>query len=390
MDRRESEEERRFREEVREWLHANKPKDSRPGEDDPAGQRAYDLGWQRAMYEGGWAGVSWPKAYGGRGLSATEQLVWYEEYALARAPSPGGNCTWLGLNHAGPTLMHAGTEEQKAFHLPKILKGEAAWCQGFSEPNAGSDLASVRTRGEVDGDELVVNGQKIWTTLAHLADYQELLMRTGSPESRHRGLTWAICDMHAPGVTVRPILALDGEYHVCEVFYDNVRIPLSNVVGEVGEGWTTAMTTLKYERGSAVYSTICDMVVRFEDLMAYASSTPGASGRPPITDSAVAERLGGLRARMQALRALIYMMTAADDLQVELGPEGSLVFLTFSELMQEVLRFTTEILGPERLSRRGFRSGTQDYLRSFLATIAGGTSEIQRNVIGERLLGLPR
>src|SRR5262249_32319768 len=142
----------------------------------------------------------------------------------------------------------------------------------FSEPNAGSDLASVRTRGEIDGDELVVNGQKIWTTLAHLADYQELLLRTGTTESRHRGLTWIICDMHGPGVTVRPILALDGEYHVCEVFYDNVRLPLSNVVGEVGEGWTTAMTTLKYERGSAVYSTICDIVVRFEELMAYAGS----------------------------------------------------------------------------------------------------------------------
>jgi alkylation response protein AidB-like acyl-CoA dehydrogenase len=390
MDYRELEGERRFREETREWLHANLPTDKRPGEDDPAGQRSFDLNWQRTMFEGGWAGVSWPKAYGGRGLTSTEQLMWYEEYTRARAPSPGGTCTWLGLNHAGPTLIHAGTEEQKAFHLPKILGGEAAWCQGFSEPNAGSDLASLRTRGEVDGDHLVVNGQKIWTTLAHLADYQELLVRTGPPESRHRGLTWAICDMRSPGITIRPILALDGEYHNCEVFYDNVRVPLSNVVGEVGEGWATAMTTFKFERGSAVYSTICEMFVKFEELVDYLKTTPGLGGRPATADSAVSERLGAFRARLQALRSLIYMMTAADDEQVELGSEGGLVFLIFSELMQEIARFTMETLGPKGLSVNSVNHWPHDYLRTFMVTIAGGTSEIHRNVIGERLLGLPR
>jgi alkylation response protein AidB-like acyl-CoA dehydrogenase len=161
MDDHGIDEERRFRDEVREWLEANKPREKRPNEDSYAAQKSYDLSWQRTLFEGGWAGVAWPKEYGGRGLTPSQQLVWFEEYAAARAPSNAGNCTWLGLNHAGPTLMHMGTHEQRAFHLPKILSGEKAWCQGFSEPNAGSDLASLRTRGEIDGDDLVISGQKI-------------------------------------------------------------------------------------------------------------------------------------------------------------------------------------------------------------------------------------
>jgi alkylation response protein AidB-like acyl-CoA dehydrogenase len=391
MDYHGSVEERHFREEVRDWLHANKPNAERPDEGEFTAQRAYDLGWQRTMFEGGWSGVSWPKEYGGRGLTANEQLIWYEEYAAARAPSNSGNCTWLGMNHAGPTLMHMGTEAQKAFHLPKILKGEYAWCQGFSEPNAGSDLASLRTRGEIDGDDLVINGQKIWTSYAHLCDVQELLVRTGPPESRHRGLTWIIGDMRAPGVEIRPIRALDGHIHNCEVFYDNVRLPLSNVVGEVGEGWTTAMATLKFERGSAMFSTLCEFAVNLEELIDYARACPGVAGaRTAIEDSSVAERLGDFRARLQSIRAMIYLLNAADEQGVDLGPEASILMLPFSELVQQIMRFGLELFGPRGLSRNSSTRWLDDYFMAFAITIAGGSSEIQRNVVGERLLGLPR
>ena len=200
--------------------------------------REFDLEWQRRQWAGGWAGVSWPVEYQGRGLPLLHQLIWLEE--CARIGAPDIDSRFVAVNHAGPTLIANGSEEQKAFHLPKILRGEVLWCQGFSEPQAGSDLASLRATGVVDGDDLVVSGQKLWTSFADLADYQELLVRTGPPEGRHRGLTWVICDMHAPGVEVRPITALDGTIHNCEVFYDNVRIPLSSVVGEIDDGWSVA------------------------------------------------------------------------------------------------------------------------------------------------------
>jgi alkylation response protein AidB-like acyl-CoA dehydrogenase len=389
MEYRESIEDRRFREEVREWLHANKPKEPRP-EDNFAEEMAYDRAWQRAQCDGGWAGIAWPKEYGGRGLSPSQQLIWCDEYAAARCPAVMDSC-WLGQNHAGPTLIVRGTEAQKSFHLPRILKGEAAWCQGFSEPGAGSDLASLRTRGVVDGDYLVVNGQKIWTTFGHLADYQELLVRTGPAGSRHRGLTWVICDMRLPGIEVRPIKALDGHYHNCEVFYDNVRIPLSNVVGEINDGWSVAMTTFTFERGSAAFGGFCETAVLLEDLIDYARSHPAPGcTRPAIEDEAIAGRLGIARSQLQSLRALAYMMVAAAERDVDLGAEGSLMHLPYSELEQAIMRLTLEILGPQSLSRRASKHWVYNYFKSFAATIAGGTSEIQRNIIGDRLLGLPR
>jgi alkylation response protein AidB-like acyl-CoA dehydrogenase len=388
MEHRETSEDHRFREEVREWLNANRPNEERPWDSFPD-QIAFDQAWQRTQFRGGWAGIAWPKAYGGRGLSPAEQLIWCEEYARARCPNVHDSI-WLALNHAGPTVIVRGTEEQKAFHLPKILKGEAAWCQGFSEPNAGSDLASLRTRGEVDGDHLVVNGQKTWTSYAHLSDYQELLVRTGDPESRHRGLTWVICDMRTPGVEVRPIKALDGHYHNCDVFYDNVRIPLSNVVGEVNEGWSVVMTTFGFERGPAAFSSFCQMAVNLEDMIDYARTHPGADGRPMIESPAVAETLGVLRARLQSQRALMMMMIAAAEQELDLGPEGGLMHMVYTELDQDVYRTALDLLGAGRVSRSAQPDWNMLYFKSFSATIAGGTSEIQRNIIGERLLGLPR
>ncbi|MGE0386844.1 MAG: acyl-CoA dehydrogenase family protein [Gammaproteobacteria bacterium] len=383
-----SSEEDRFREEVREWLHANKPRERRPNDHD--GQKAFDRAWQKVQFDAGWAGIAWPRQYGGRGLSPVQQLIWCEEYAAAHCPLLMDSI-WLGLNHAGPTLIVRGTEAHKTFHLPKILSGEATWCQGFSEPNAGSDLASLRTRGVVDGDHMVVNGQKIWTTLAHFADYQELLIRTGTEESRHRGLTWIICDMHLPGITVRPIKALDGAYHNCEVFYDDVRIPLTNVVGEVGQGWSVAMTTFGFERGPASFGMFCEVVVLIEDLIALARVTPGPDGgAPAIEDSAIAARLGMARAQTQAIRALMYQMVAGAEQGAAPGEEGSIMRLTFTELEQVVTRLAIDVLGPTGLSRDDAHAWIHAYLSAFSGTIAGGTAEIQRNIIGERMLGLPR
>src|SRR5262249_34622850 len=228
--------ERAFREEVRDWLHQHKPREKRPrtGEE----MRAYDVAWQRAQWDGGWAGINWPREYGGRGLSLLEQVIWHEEYARADAPYIG--CCFVGVNHGGPTLIMRGTEGQKRFHLPRILTGDAVWCQGFSEPGAGSDLASLKTRAVIDGDHLVVNGQKIWTSFAHVADYQELLVRTDSSGAKQHGITWVVCDMHTPGIDVRPIETMAGDFHFCEVFYTDVRIPLANIVGEVNQGWSVA------------------------------------------------------------------------------------------------------------------------------------------------------
>jgi len=388
MEYRDSAENRRFREEVRAWLRANKPKQPRPVHEFAA-QMAYDRAWQRAQYDGGWAGIAWPRAYGGRGLAPTQQLIWCEEYASEDCPQVHDSC-WLGLNHAGPTLIACGSEAQKAFHLPRLLKGESTWCQGFSEPSAGSDLVSLRTRGVVDGDHLVVNGQKIWTTLAHLADYQELLIRTGSEESRHRGLSWVICDMRIPGINVRPIKAFDGVYHTSEVFYDNVRIPLSNVVGEINGGWSVGVKTLSFERGPASFAWACEVARDLEALIDQARTEPGSDGKPQIEDGALAYRLAMARAEVQSIRALIYQMVGSAERGQEMGPEASILRLACSELEQSIMRLAMEILGPKALSQTVSPRWTHRYFKTFAETIAGGTSEIQRTTIGERLLGLPR
>lgn len=390
MEWRESREERDFRATVRDWLLANRPTAARPGDDDIEGQIAFDRAWQRRQFDGGWAGMSWPAHYGGCGLTPVQQLIWSEEYASAGCPLVHDS-VWMGLNHAGHTLIARGTDEQKAFHLPRILKGEATWCQGFSEPGAGSDLLSLRTRGEVDGDHLVVTGQKTWTTYAHLADYCELLVRTGEPGGRHRGLTWIIGDMRAPGVEVRPMRALDGHIHNCEVFFDEVRIPLSNVVGEVDQGWSVVLTTFEFERGGAAFSSFCQMATHLEQIIAAARVEAGPGGAAAaLDDPAFAERIGLARARVQSLRALMYMMVEANERGIDLGSEGSIMHLPYTELEQEIYGLAMDLAGPCGLVRDAKRDWTTLHLKSLSATIAGGTSEIQRNTIGERLLGLPR
>lgn len=377
-----------FREEVRAWLRANVPRGKRPR----AGTalREYDLDWQRRQYEGGWAGISWPREYGGRGLTLAQQVIWYEECAAADAPV--GGSTFVGLSHAGPTLIVRGTEEQKRFHLPKILKGEAVWCQGFSEPNAGSDLASLKTRAHVDGEHLVVNGSKIWTSYAALADWQELLVRTDATAQRHKGLTWVICDMRAPGITIRRIPTMSGTGNLCQVFYDDVRLPLANIVGELNGGWDVSMTTLGFERGTAFIAHQIHLAAILEKVFLMARHLRGPDGCcPAIEDGAVAERLLELRAEVAALRAMTHLSVSRGARQSVPGAEGNLIALCYAELSKRVYAFAVELLGNEALeTHAGNPDWLTDYLDAFKNTIAGGTSEIRRNVIAERHLGLPR
>jgi alkylation response protein AidB-like acyl-CoA dehydrogenase len=370
-----------FRQAAREWVEANYPRERRPN--DGADMRDFDLEWQRRQWAGGWAGVAWPTQYQGRGLPLLHQLIWLEE--CARIGAPDIDSRFVAVNHAGPTLIANGTEEQKAFHLPKILRGEVLWCQGFSEPQAGSDLASLRTTAVVDGEDLVVNGQKLWTSFADLAEYQELLVRTDAA-AKHKGLTWVICDMRLPGITIRPIRTLDGLSHFCEVFYDDVRIPLSNVVGSINDGWRVAMSTLSFERGTAFTHGQVQLASIADRLVSYLASSGAAAVRPEL-----AEQLASARAEIAALRALTYLNAMRNADQAVPGPEGSLVKLAYTELRQRLMRLALEIVGPgSALPAITDASWDEDYLFSYTETIAGGTSDIQRNIIGERVLGLPR
>ena len=374
---------RLFRTEVREWLRANVPKVRRPLEDSPA-VREYDMAWQRRQHEGGWAGIAWPREYGGRGLGLVEQVIWYEEYAHAGAPSMQASY-FVGINHAGPTLISCGTEAQKSFHLPRILRGDAVWCQGFSEPGAGSDLASLRTRGVVDGDYLVVSGQKIWTSYAQYADYQELLVRTDPQSQRNRGLTWIICDMHFPGIRVRPIQLMSGAYDFCEVFYDEVRIPLANVVGEVNNGWSIAMSTLAFERGTGFMADQVKAGDTVDELFVLARE------RNLLGDTEIARGLARLRAEVKALRALTVAAISRAGQSGHPGPEGSMLKLLVADLYQAISRMSLDILQDEADAWNYERHGwMREYLQSYAWSIGGGTSEIQREIIAERGLGLPR
>lgn len=367
-----SEEDRAFQQDARRWLAANVPSSPPPAEGQAA--RDYALDWVKRCHDGGWSGIGWPTEFGGKGFGPNRLVLWYEECVRARAPSVL-DCTFVALNHAGPTLIACGTPQQKATYLPGILSGEVIWCQGFSEPNAGSDLASLGCSGRIDGDEIVVNGQKIWSSFADIADLQELLIRTEPGSRRHAGLTWVICDMALPGITVRPITNMAGVRHFAEVFYDDVRIPLENVVGGLGNGWNTAMTTLGFERKTAAMGLQLELSVKIEDLITKAKAAPG---------SAIADTLADLRAEAAGLRAMTYRSLFRDP---QTPFDGSLMRLTFAELSQRIHQTGMDILGPASLIHSDW---SHHYLEAYSETIAGGTAEIQRNIIAERILGLPR
>ena len=365
-----------FRMQARTWLEAHVPAKTPPHDGPEA--REFALAWQQTQARGGWAGLSWPKEVGGRGLSVLEQIVWYEEYARARAPSPMSPI-FVALNHAGPTLIACGTPEQKAYHLPRILSGEVIWCQGFSEPGAGSDLASLRTRGRVEGDELVIDGQKLWSSYADIADFQELLIRTDSEAKTSAALSWIICPMDAKGITVRPIRNMADTVTYFEIFYDSVRVPLVNVVGGLNKGWATAMSTLGFERGTASLALLIETVSKVETLWADC----------PASRPVMRARLAALLAEGKSVMATSYRF-ALDSERTAPDASGSMIRLSFAEFAQRVTAAAIDLYGIDAPEVVGLHGWGHEYMFTFSETIAGGTAEIQRNIIAERVLGLPK
>jgi alkylation response protein AidB-like acyl-CoA dehydrogenase len=390
MDLQYSDADREFRAKAREWLKTNVPQHSRPAEGFAAAQ--FDRDWQRKLHDHGWAGVAWPRQYGGLGLPGLRQVIWYEELARARAPHHI-NTTYVAMMHAGPTMIARGTEAQKAFHLPRILSGEALWCQGFSEPNAGSDLAAIKTRGAIDGDHILVTGAKMWTTDAQYADYQELLIRTDPASERHKGLTWIICDMKTPGIDIKPVRTMMQDEHVSMVFYDEVRIPIANVVGEIGQGWSTALATLNFERGLGFIGDQLELYERVNRAIDLAGKIRLEDGRLAIDDDGIAQRLAAIKADTIAIRSMTLADIAVTDRTGIPGPNGSMMKLMVTATHKALSEVVGEILGWSFMEFDGDRTAhpwTYDYLWSWVFSISGGTNEIQREITADRVLGLPK
>ncbi|MFD8147074.1 acyl-CoA dehydrogenase family protein [Streptomyces sp. NPDC059708] len=382
MDLAHSQEEREFRARLREWLGKVLPElPPRPSPDDWPGRRAYDLGWQRRLYDAGYAGLHWPVDAGGRGATPTQHLIFLEETERAGAPYVGAN--FVGLLHAGPTIAAEGTAAQRARWLPPVLRGEEVWCQGFSEPGAGSDLASLRTRAVRDGDAYVVTGSKIWTSHAEVADWCELLVRTDPAAPRHKGISWLALPMDAPGVTVRPLRTLAGSAEFAEVFLDEVRVPVANRVGAENDGWRVTMVTLSFERGTAF---VGEVVACRRTLGALARAAR-ANGR--WDDPVLRRRLGRLYGEFGALwRLTQWNVSEAQGSGGVPGIGGSVFKLAYSHARQELYDAAAEVLGAGALSLE--EEWTPERLSSLSYTIAAGTSQIQRNIVAERILGLPK
>jgi len=395
VDLRYSESEEKFRAELRAWLEVEVPAHGEPspwGEGDWSARRDYDTRWQRKLYDAGYAGLNWPREYGGRDASLGEQLVYYEEIARAKAPYIG-TC-FVGMLHGGPTLIAEGTPEQKARHLPYILRGEQIWCQGFSEPGAGSDLASLSTRAVRDGDHYVVNGHKIWCSFAQIADYAELLVRTDPDAPKHRGISWLILPMGTPGIEIRPLRTLAGEGEFSEVFLENVRVPVENRVGEENDGWRVTNVTLRFERGTAFASEMYQLQKFLAELVRLAKRVTRGDGSA-WDDVALRREVGRLAAELDALWAMVKLSVCQSSTTGVPGVGASAVKLYYSELNQRVSELAMRVLGRGVLSQVDVagmpsRAVLGRALNSLSITIAAGTSQIQRNIISERILGLPR
>jgi alkylation response protein AidB-like acyl-CoA dehydrogenase len=366
-----------FREEVRAWLAAN-PAGPEPAGDDDA-QYAWRRDWQRRLHEGGWAGVHWPAEFGGRGASLTETAIFFEEMGRSGAPLPANV---LGLLLGGPTLMVWGTDEQKERYLPPILSAEEIWCQGFSEPEAGSDLAALKTRAVRDGDGWVVTGQKVWTSSAQYSKWCMLVARTDTDAAKHKGLTYFLLDMEQEEVQVRPLRQITGEAEFNELFIEEARISDANVIGGVGNGWKVALTTLMNERAGLGFFLQVRLRQLLDELLAAARSN-GA-----IDDPRVADRLGDLHVRTELLRIMAWRGLTAIERYGQPGPEGSLTKWLWSETNQLLTQAAVDVVGPEALT-----AGTRwsyELLRARGNSIEGGTTEILKNIVAERVMGLPR
>ncbi|MER8093955.1 acyl-CoA dehydrogenase [Streptomyces goshikiensis] len=382
MDLTYTEEEREFRARLRAWLAKVLPElPARPSPDDWPGRRAHDTGWQRRLYDAGYAGLHWPLDAGGRGATPTQHLIFLEETERAGAPYVGAN--FVGLLHAGPTIAAEGTAAQRARWLPPVLRGDEVWCQGFSEPDAGSDLAALRTRAVRDGDDYVVTGSKIWTSHAEVADWCELLVRTGPAAPKHRGISWLAMPMDAPGITVRPLRTLAGSTEFAEVFLDEVRVPVANRVGDENDGWRVTMVTLSFERGTAFVGE----VVACRRTLAELARAARAAGR--WDDPVLRRKLGRLYGEFGALWRLTQWNVSESQRSGGVpGTGGSVFKLAYSHARQELYDTAAEVLGADSLSLE--EEWTADRLSSLSYTIAAGTSQIQRNIVAERILGLPK
>jgi alkylation response protein AidB-like acyl-CoA dehydrogenase len=384
-----------FRERVRSWLETNIPAEWKAlGSTEVPRAEAYEQGrrWQRQLFDGGFIGVTWPREYGGQGLTFVEEMILHEEIALQKAP-PILNI--LGVGMAGPTIIAYGTEEQKKRYPSRILSCEEIWCQGYSEPNSGSDLASLQTRAVKDGDHYVINGQKVWTSLAHVADWMMLLARTDPDAPRHKGITYFLLDMHAPGVTVKPLRQMTGDAEFNEVFFDNVRVPESQVLGGVNNGWTVGLTTLMYERLALGFGLQVRLRIALESLIEMGRRVE-KTGRAVTRDPVMRQKLAQLWIDTEALK---YTGARAVTrlLRGELpGPEASAGKMSWVDTHQRLQELAMEIEGIysqlARGSDRAIDGGVWQYgfLRSRANSIEGGTTEIQKNIIAERVLGLAK
>lgn len=396
MDFSYSTEELRFRDEVRAWLADNLPAGwgetvFEPEDED---ERAhFRLDWERKLFRGGFSGISWPKKYGGRGATLVEQGIFSEE--LARAGAPEG-LNIIGRNLVSATLIHHGTEAQRARYLPKILSGEEVWCQGFSEPNAGSDLASIRCRAERQGDHFVVNGQKIWTSFAHYSQWCILLVRTDPDAPKHKGISFLLVDVRSPGITIQPLKQISGESEFNETFFENVRVPVENLVGELNTGWHIAMTTLAAERGP---EDALGRQIRFKqelDRLLVTAREVHRDGRPAIDDPVLRQKLARSVVELEVMRLYCLRAFSRSIKGEKLGAEASMTKLYWSHVAQEMYETALEVLGPRALLTHGDPQSPASgrfqlsFLHSKAFTIYSGSSEIQRTVIAERILGLPK
>jgi alkylation response protein AidB-like acyl-CoA dehydrogenase len=379
MDLTFSAQETAFRDELRAWLGENQPDVPEPGAIGEDGGHARRRAWQRRLYDAGWAAPAWPLEYGGRGATLSESAIYFEEIGRARAPLPANV---LGLLLGGPTLMVWGTPEQKERYLPPILSAEEIWCQGFSEPDAGSDLASLKTRAVKDGEEWVLNGQKVWTSGAQYSKWCMLVARTDTGAEKHKGLTYFLMDMEQDAVQVRPLRQITGEAEFNELFIEDARIPDANVVGGVGNGWKVALTTLMNERAGLGFALQIRLRQLLDDLIAQAAR------RGLLDDPRYGEELADLHMRCESVRLLAWKGLTDVERYGQPGPEGSLVKWLWSETNQRLTQLAVEIIGPEALTLD--TDWSYELLRARGNTIEGGTTEVLKNIVAERVLGLPR
>jgi alkylation response protein AidB-like acyl-CoA dehydrogenase len=371
-----------FRDELRAWLEANDPGPGPEGDD--AGFE-FRRGWQRKLNDEGLAGISWPAEYGGRGATLIEQAIFNEETVRSRTPQAANV---LALAMGGPTVIAHGTEDQRKRYLPPILSAEEIWCQGFSEPDSGSDLASLKTRAVRDGDEWVVTGQKVWTTIAHHAKWCMLVARTNPDAPKHKGLTYFLMDMEQDAVQVRPLRQITGEAEFNELFIEEARIPNENIIGGEGNGWAVAITTLMHERATLAFGLQVAVQIAIGELIEKARDTRGANGSAASEDPVIRQRLSQLMIEAEVLRLNAYRGLTAIMRNGVPGPEGSLGKWHWSEVNQSLTELAMDIAGPHAMLTED--EWTYRFLRARANSIEGGTTEILRNIVAERVLGLPR